>query len=408
MKRALPVGMLPPLDALSLSSHNASPTGVRDVNPPARRAFDLDSIIAKTKEVERVANRARAGAGRKRPDYDQDAGPGRAFIQDDNKCPECPAEVGDWSPPYEGVRRPLNEQVSVDPDDQVKRCRRCGIEVAKFTQDAEPEKRNFADEEGVDRSQHSAVTEAAQVHLNYIPPEELGMSRDDPAVWTVNNRLQQCFVWLEKMRENPVTHVYKWWLTPPEVLRAKRLLRAVCVQWGRDGMARTPQKRQNGNPILWSIYAALQMTAERENGFAVRTVALQQLLTLDGLHTLLGHFEADIQRTDERAYNATIARGQGAAGAWLLQRQKYRKPDYDAIPVDSRRARMIYFNHLVKNTRMLWDGDVPEADAGGEPIPPDEDEYEEDETKAKGGMNPRVLVGMPPVLLPPQNFPVYN
>ena len=46
------------------------------------------------------------------------------------------------------------------------------------------------------------------------------------------------------------------------MLRAKRLLRAVCVLWGREGMAGTPQKRQNGNPILWSIYAALQMTAD--------------------------------------------------------------------------------------------------------------------------------------------------
>ena len=402
MKRALPA-MLPPLDALSLSSHNASPTGVRDVNPPARRTFDLNSIIAKTKEVERVANRAPARAGGKRPDYEQDAGPGRSFLQNDNVCPECPDEYGPLdipgdlgpveldeygNPLYDEYGNPVrlsrkgwkNRQVEVDPDTQVKKCARCGLEVAKYTQDAEPEKRSFA-EEGIDNSQHSTVTEAEQLHLNYIPPEELGMGRENPAVWTVNNRLQQSFVWLEKMRQNPVTYVYKWWLNPPEVLRAKRLLRAVCVVWGREGMASTPQKRQNGNPILWSIYAALQMTAERENGFAVRTEALQQLLTIDGLHKLLGHFEDEIQRTDERLYNATIAHGQGAAGAWLMQRQKYRTPDYDAIPEDSRPARMIYFNHLVKNTRMLSD---------------------------KDGMHPLVLRGMPPALLPPQTFPVYN
>ena len=96
----------------------------------------------------------------------------------------------------------LNRQVEVDPDTQVKKCARCGTELAKYTQDAQPEKRNFADEEGVDRSQHSAVTAAEQMHLNYISPEEMGMAPDNHAVWTVNNRLQQCFVWLEKMGHN--------------------------------------------------------------------------------------------------------------------------------------------------------------------------------------------------------------
>ena len=403
MKRALPA-MLPPLDALSLSSRNASPTGVRGVNPPARRAFDLDATIRKTGDVQKVSNRAPARAGGKRPDYEKDAYAGRQFLQDDNVCPDCPNEYGlldipgDLGPAeldeygnlrYDEHGNPLhllrkgwkNRQVEVDPDTQVKKCARCGLELAKYTQDAEPEKRNFADEEGVDRSQHSIVTGDEQLHLNYIPPEELRMGRENPAVWTVNNRLQQCFVWLEKMRQNPVTYVHKWWLNPPEVLRAKRLLRAVCVLWGQEGMASTPKKRQNGNPILWSICAALQMTAERENGFAVRTAALQQLLTIDGLHNLLGHFEDDIQSTDEKLYNATIARGQGTAGAWLIQKQTYRKPDYDAIPEDSRPARMIYFNHLVKNTRMLSNSD---------------------------GMHPLVLMSMPPALLPPQTFPVYN
>jgi hypothetical protein len=411
--------MLPPLDALSLSSHNASPTGVRDANPraaaPPRRRMDLNSIIAKQEETSRVTNRASQRRGGTAPDYDQDTGPGRMFLQNDNVCPMCPDEYGELNIKgeelgpieydeygnmrYDEYGNPLrlprkgwlNRQVEVDPDTQVKHCARCGTELAKYTQDAQPEKRNFADEEGVDRSQHSAVTAAEQMHLNYISPEEMGMAPDNQAVWTVNNRLQQCFVWLEKMQQNPVTYVYRWWLSASEVLRAKRLLRAVCVLWGRGGMASTPEKPQNGNPIQWSIYAALQMTAERENGFAVRTAALQQLLTIDGLHGLLGHFEAEMQRTDENLYNATIARGPGAAGAWLIQKQKYRKPDYDAIPVASRPARMMYFNGLVKNSRFL-----------GEKL-------DEKEGVVVGiGMNMLVVTGKPPDLLPPQSFPVYN
>jgi hypothetical protein len=403
MKRALPA-MLPPLDALSLSSHSASPTGVRNVNPPARRAFDLDATIRKTGDVQKVSNRANERRGGREANYDQDAGAGRRILKDDNACPMCPDEYGfldipgdlgpveldeDGNPRLDEYGNPLrlsrrgwkNRQLAVDPDDHVKRCRRCGTEVAQYTNDAEPEKRNFADEEGVDRSQHSTVTVAEQVRLNYISPEELRMDRDDHAVWAVNNRLQQCFVWLEKMREGAITHMYRWWLTSAEVLRAKRLLRAVCVQWGLEGLA-SQTKKKNGNPILWSIFAALQMTAERENGFAVATVDLQQLLTIDGLRALLGHFEDDIQRTDERLYNATIARGQGAAGAWLLQKQKYRKPDYDAIPEESRITRVLYFNHLVKNTHMLLDNE---------------------------GMHPLVRVNRPPKLLSPSSsFPFDN
>jgi len=350
--------MLPCLDALSLTSHDASPTGVRNEATKPRRPLDMNKILKNTTEVHKRAALARGrGGGRGTPNYDEDAPPPRMSIQEgDNRCPECPSYVGEWSPPYSGVYKPLNEQMGVDPDDGgQKKCRRCGLTVAAYTNDTEPEKRNF---DGVNRSHHSEVQRDEQVHLNQLSKEELELTPDDPprALWTTNNRLQQSFVWLEKMGNNEYTYHADWWLTQAEVVRAKRLLRGVCKRWAINkdwGNARL-----SGSPILWSILAALQMAAERENGYAVRTKRLQQLLTIMGLHDFLGNFVGESQRTEEQLGSATIARGKYAQGAQYLDQHKYRMPDYDAIPQNTLIERIAYFNLLAKQTNMLakWDG----------------------------------------------------
>ena len=105
--------MLPCLDALSLTSHDASPTGERNEATKPRRPLDMNKILKNTTEVHKRAALARGrGGSRGTPNYDEDAPPPRMSIQEgDNRCPECPSYVGEWSPPYSGVYKPLNEQM---------------------------------------------------------------------------------------------------------------------------------------------------------------------------------------------------------------------------------------------------------------------------------------------------------
>ena len=346
--------MLPPLDALSLRANQLSPTGVRGGR--------LDNIMG---TVQRLHGRPQSAIRKTR--LDDDEPPRREVNEDPDACDLC-------------ERRTL----TVDPYDHVLKCDHCGAEKRKYVTQDEEDKRNFEGE--ANRSQASFVNRDMKAQLNYITPEELKLPLDPPEVpgvfrpvWHTNNRLQQCYVWLEKMAHNGVTHAYKWWLTDSEIERAKRLIRGVCVQWGLEKM--WGNIKLSASPIHWSILAALQMVAERENGFAVHTIALQQLLTVDGLHTLLGHFEGDIQATQERLGHATTARGADGSGARHVEQVKYRMPNYDPLMEGKGRVgREMYFNHLVKNTdpRVVEDTE---------------------------GLHKLIRIGRPPVLLhPPEAY----
>ena len=359
MKRARPK-MLPPLEALSLHAHGMSPTDVKG----GAQARTLDSIMG---TVQRLHGRPQSAIN-KTPRFADDEPPRREVNPDPDSCDLCG-----------------QKSLYIDDYDHVQKCERCGAEKRKFVTADEEDKRNFEGEPN--RSQASFVNRDLQAELNYITPAELNLSPDPPEVpgvfrpvWHTNNRLQQCYVWLEKMGHNGVTHSYKWWLTDSEIERAKRLIRGVCVVWGLE---RTWNNlKLSGNPIHWSILAALQMVAERENGFAVRTIALQRLLTVDGLHTLLGHFEGEIQATGERLGAATVARGQGREGARHVEQIKYRMPSYDPLLEvgKGRQGREMYFNHLVVNTKPMVVQD---------PM----------------GLHKRIRIGEPPTLLPPPPMP---
>ena len=359
MKRARP-SMLPPLEALSLRTHQLSPTTVR--GGAQSRTLNMDRLLS---SVDRLHGRPQSAIRKTR--LDDDEPPKREVNEDPYKCDLCD-------------RRTL----AVDPYDHVLKCEHCGAEKRKYTVADEEDKRNFEGE--ANRSQASFVNRDVAMQLNYITPEEMNLTFDPPEapgvfrpIWHTNNRLQQCYVWLEKMAHNGVTHSYKWWLTSSEIERAKRLIRGVCVQWALERQWKN--LKLAGSPIHWSILAALQMVAERENGFAVQTPYLQKLLTVDGLHTLLGHFEGDIQATGERLGHATVARGQGREGAQHVERVKYRMPSYDPLLEGKGRiGREMYFNHLVKNT-------VP-------PVVLDRE-----------GLHPLIRAGKPPLLLAPPPMP---
>ena len=344
--------MLPPLEALSLRSLDMSPTGVKGGPQPSI----LDSILG---TVERLHGRPQSAIN-KASRYDNHDPPKRVVNPDPNLCDLCG-----------------RDELYVDDFDHVQRCQRCGADKRKFTIADEEDKRNFEGEPN--RSQASFVDRDLLAELNYIAPAELNLGPDPPEmagvfrpVWHTNNRLQQCYVWLEKMGHNGVTHANKWWLTASEIDRAKRLIRGVCVVWGQEQQWRNTK---SASSIHWSILAALQMVAERENGFAVRTVQLQELLTVEGLHVLLGSFEGEMQATGENLGSATVARGQGREGSRQVEQMKYRMPSYDPI-MDSRgrKGREMYFNHLIKNTNPSVVLD-------------------------KEGLHKRIRVGLPPELL---------
>ena len=159
------------------------------------------------------------------------------------------------------------------------------------------------------------------------------------------------------MGNNEYTYHADWWLTQAEVVRAKRLLRGVCKRWAINkdwGNARL-----SGSPILWSILAALQMAAERENGYAVRTKRLQQLLTIMGAARLPGklcgriaaHRGAARQRDDRARQVTHRARSTSTSTSTAC-------PTTTRSPQNTLIERIAYFNLLAKQTNMLakWDG----------------------------------------------------
>ena len=104
MKRGVPLAaMLPCLDALSLTSHDASPTGVRNEAAKPRRPFDMNKILKNTTEVHKraaLARRARGAVAGRPTTTRTRRRRGCPSRKATTGAPECPSYVGEWSPPY--------------------------------------------------------------------------------------------------------------------------------------------------------------------------------------------------------------------------------------------------------------------------------------------------------------------
>ena len=341
--------MLPPLSALALRPHADVPTGVRDAQPTVRRRPDfLDGILKSTAGVHKLAAGARARqSGSTEPDYEADAPVRRTFNPDDDVCPDCPADADEHG-------FPMNRNVQVDRYDHVKRCQNCGLELGKFGSDKE-EKRNFADDD-VDHSRTTEDNSDEVNHRNRIEPHELQMtSEDDEGWWPVQNRLQQCYVWLDFMGDNPLTRDVKWWLRPEEIRRAKSLIRHATVQWTLNG-----QTKGQSNPVLWAVIVALQMCAERfgSEGFVVPTDRpdLQTLLTIEGMHDFLREQQSKSHRTNESQGTATQVRGGNRAAQQMLAREKYRNASFFELNSNGLMNRVGFLNDFLKQSGALPGG----------------------------------------------------
>ncbi len=333
--------MLPPLGALSLGAREDVPTGVRDANPTVRRGPGLlDSILRSTSAVHKRA--ARAHAGGRRPDYEADAPPPPILDRDSNVCPDCPPGQ--------------NENVSIDRYDHVKRCDNCGLELGKFGSE-KAERRNFAD----DAADHTRTVEdnSDEVNrLNHLEPHELGMTSEaDEGFWMAQTRLQQCFVWLDLMGDNPLTRDAGWWLNTWEIRRAKSMVRHATIQWTING------RPGGSNPVLWAIIVALQVCAERfgAEGFVVPADRpdLQQLLTIEGLHAFLAAQRSVTHQTQEVQGAATAVRGANRAAQRMIAQEKYRSARFDSLNMNGLMGRVGNLNDFLKQSGVLPEGLSP-------------------------------------------------
>ena len=130
------------------------------------------------------------------------------------------------------------------------------------------------------------------------------VDEEDEAGWDVvrkaNQRLNQCTVWFNCMRERVHGCFY---LTPDEELSARRALRAVCVRWARLGC----DVANASSPVFWAIGIALEMVARRPDGYTVPTPYMQSIVTPEGLWHYLEPRKSDAFWTDESDFNKTRA-----------------------------------------------------------------------------------------------------
>ena len=127
---------------------------------------------------------------------------------------------------------------------------------------------------------------------------------ESDAAWDVvrkaNQRLNQATTWFNCMQDEAPGSFY---LTPGEVLTARRALRAVCVRWAKRGC----DVANASSPVFWAIGIALEMVARRRDGFTVPDAHMQSLTTVEGLWRYLEPRKSDAFWTDESDFNKTRA-----------------------------------------------------------------------------------------------------
>ena len=253
-------------------------------------------------------------------------------------CRECQNPVAWW-----------------DVDSGARTCAYCGSEDARVLSDA-CEKRFFADEEKTARDakkRNEEYMDEENMHLSKIQAREIARGCTQEDMWAANNRLNQCVVWLQMLARDESQGGFR--LTAGEVRTSRILLRAVCVQWAREGFVGD----NFGNPVLWSIGVALQMVALRPEGFAMPTERLCKRATLQGLHDWLWRYRSDAVFM---AYESTLAmtRVSGAEarlGQLAAERRVKRHAVFHELgnTPHKRYEKMLVLHKLIVNAG-VWDG----------------------------------------------------
>ena len=243
-----------------------------------------------------------------------------------------------------------------DMDSGTPTCSNCGAEDANVPSD-QCEKRFFADEEKQERDakkRNDEYMDEENYHLSKILAREMPGSCTQEDLWAANNRLNQCIVWLEMLLRDMSHGGFR--LTHSEVRTGRIVLRAVCVQWAKEGFA----DENFGSPILWAIGIALQLVAMRPGGFAMPTPELCARVTLQGLHTWLKRYRSDaVFMAYESTLSMTKVRGTEARMGQLAAENRVRRHaafhELGNTP-HKRYQKMLVLHKLLVNSK-VWGGE---------------------------------------------------
>jgi hypothetical protein len=242
-----------------------------------------------------------------------------------------------------------------ETDDGTPTCSRCGAQDASLPSDA-CEKRFFSDDEKQARDakkRNEEYKDEENNHLSKIGALEIPGNCAQADLWSANNRLNQCVVWLEMLLRDQSHGGFR--ISHSEVRTARILLRAVCVQWAKEGFA----DENFGNPVLWAIGAALQMVAMRPGGFAMPTPELCARVTLQGLHTWLRRYRSDaVFMAYESTLSMTKAKGADARLGQLASEHRVQRHaafhELGNTP-HKRYQKMLVLHKLIASSK-FWDG----------------------------------------------------
>ena len=242
-----------------------------------------------------------------------------------------------------------------DMDSGAPTCSHCGAEDGMVPSDA-CEKRFFADDEKQARDakkRNDEYKDEENHHLSKIQAAEISRNCAQADLWAANNRLNQCVVWLELLLRDKSHGGFC--LSFGEVRTARILLRAVCVQWAKEGFA----DDNFGNPVLWAIAVTLQMVAMRPEGFAMPSPELCARVTLQGLHDWLRRYQSDAVFM---AYESTLSmtKVKGADARLGQQASEHRVQRHAAfhelgITPHKRYNKMLVLHKLIVNSG-FYDG----------------------------------------------------
>tara|TARA_B100001057_G_scaffold464042_2_gene518816 strand:- start:557 stop:1732 length:1176 start_codon:yes stop_codon:yes gene_type:complete len=249
-----------------------------------------------------------------------------------------------------------NPVVWWDVDSGARTCGHCGSENGRVMSDA-CEKRFFADDEKQARDakkRNDEYKDEENAHLCKIEAREISKSCTQENMWAANNRLNQCIVWLQMLMRDQSPGSFC--LTAGELRTSRILLRAVCVQWAKEGFA----GENFGNPILWSIGVALQMVAMRPEGFAMSTAPLCERVTLQGLHDELRRYRGDAVFM---AYESTLSMtrvnsAEMRSGKGAVERRVQRHAAFHELgnTPHQRYEKMLVLHKLIQRSQ-FWGGE---------------------------------------------------
>ena len=233
----------------------------------------------------------------------------------------------------------------------------CGVVHSSVPVDTEEERRsNMVDKDGdkgADHRRTEDLKDEERRHLARIDAAEVKFNAE--VARKINNRLNQCTVWFRFLQDDRPGN---FCLTKGEVKTATIALRAACVLWGQEGC---DEQDHTGSPVFWAIGLALEMAARRHGArdeFLVPTLALQQQVTLEGLHNYLRLYKSEAVVTEESEFGATKAKGHAAAGQRATNEVKRRHASFVELgnTQGKRTAKMATLSQLLGRSG-VWDGD---------------------------------------------------